>query len=114
MHAIALARAAADNEHELSDGARRHVAPMVRGVRRTPLNSAALFSKELEERGRHRRRADRDSLLRLLTAGFDAVDGSSTGTEVPSMWALLRLPRFGGANHADGHDNRPRHCKVGF
>jgi transposase len=45
---------------------------------------------------------------------FDAVDGSSTGTEVPSMWALLRLPRFGGANHADGHDNRPRHRKVGF
>src|SRR5262249_42783131 len=30
------------------------------------------------------------------------------------MWALLRLPRFGGANHADGHDNRPRHRKVGF
>ena len=28
--------------------------------------------------------------------------------------ALLRLPRFGGANHADGHDNRPRHRKVGF
>src|SRR5262245_6439184 len=30
------------------------------------------------------------------------------------MWALLRLPRFGGANHADGHDNRPRHRKVVF
>jgi hypothetical protein len=44
----------------------------------------------------------------------DAVDGSSTGTEVPSMWALLMLPRFGGANHADGHDNWPRHRKVGF
>jgi transposase len=25
------------------------------------------------------------------------VDGSSTGTRVPKMWALLRLPRFGGA-----------------
>ena len=24
---------------------------------------------------------------------FDAVDGSFTGTEVPSMWAPLRLPR---------------------
>src|SRR5262249_27747476 len=44
----------------------------------------------------------------------DAVNGSSTGIEVPSMWALLRLPRFEGANHADGHDNRPRHRKVGF
>jgi hypothetical protein len=31
-------------------------------------------------------------------SAFDAVDGSSTGTQVPSMWALLGLPRFGGAN----------------
>jgi hypothetical protein len=31
-------------------------------------------------------------------SAFDAVDGSSTGTEVPSMWGLLRLPRFGGAS----------------
>ena len=28
------------------------------------------------------------------------------------MWALLRLPRFRGATHASGHDNRSRHCKV--
>jgi hypothetical protein len=34
------------------------------------------------------------------------VDGSSTGTRVPRMWALLRLPRFRGATHADDHDNR--------
>jgi hypothetical protein len=27
----------------------------------------------------------------------DVVDGSSTGTRVPWMWALLRLPRFRGA-----------------
>jgi hypothetical protein len=27
----------------------------------------------------------------------DAVDGSSTGTRVPRMWVLLRLPRFRGA-----------------
>src|SRR5215469_18134789 len=44
----------------------------------------------------------------------DAVDGSSTGTEVPCMWVLLRPPRFGGAKHASGHDNRSRHRKVGF
>ena len=25
---------------------------------------------------------------------FDAVDDSSTGTEVPRMWVLLVLPRF--------------------
>jgi hypothetical protein len=37
-------------------------------------------------------------LLQLLMAGFDAVDGSSTGTEVPWMWVLLRPPRFRGAN----------------
>src|SRR5262249_35240141 len=53
-------------------------------------------------------------LVALHLSAFYAVDGCSTGTEVPSMWALLRLPRFGGANHADGHDNRPRHRKVGF
>src|SRR5664279_1806322 len=42
-----------------------------------------------------------------LTLSFcDAVDGSSTGTSVPWMWALLRLPRFRGASHADDHDHR--------
>src|SRR5262249_45536760 len=30
-------------------------------------------------------------------SAYDAVDGSSTGTEVPWMWVLLRPPRFGGA-----------------
>src|ERR1700709_2441219 len=44
----------------------------------------------------------------------DAVDGSSTGTSVPWMWALLRLPRFRGASHADDHDNRFRHPKSVF
>jgi hypothetical protein len=33
-----------------------------------------------------------------MKSGSDAVDGSSTGTEVPWMWVLLRPPRFGGAN----------------
>jgi hypothetical protein len=36
-------------------------------------------------------------LKRLKTFAFDAVDGSSTGTQVPWMWVLLMLPRFGGA-----------------
>src|SRR5258706_10296769 len=44
----------------------------------------------------------------------DAVDGSSTGTSEPWMWALLRLPRFRGANHADDNDNRFRHRQVSF
>jgi hypothetical protein len=26
---------------------------------------------------------------------------------------LLMLPRFGGANHANGHNHRSRHCEVG-
>jgi transposase len=30
------------------------------------------------------------------------------------MWALLRLPRFRGATHADDHDNRFRHRQVGL
>ena len=42
----------------------------------------------------------------------DAVDGSCTGTEVPCMWVLLRAPRFGGAKHASGHDNRSRALKA--
>ncbi len=33
----------------------------------------------------------------LHKSGRDAVDGSSTGTRVPKMWAPIRLPRFGGA-----------------
>src|SRR5580704_11927829 len=36
------------------------------------------------------------------------------GTAVPSMWVLLRPPRFGGASYADGHHNRSRYRKVGF
>jgi hypothetical protein len=30
-------------------------------------------------------------------SGSDAVDASSSGTRVPWMWALLRLPRYKGA-----------------
>src|SRR6267143_1239295 len=37
---------------------------------------------------------------------------SSTGTSVPWMWALLRLPRFRGASHADDDDNRFRYRQV--
>ena len=47
-------------------------------------------------------------------SGSDAVDGSSTGTRVPRMWALLGLPRFRGASHADDHNNRFRYRQVGF
>ena len=43
------------------------------------------------------------SLLADEMTAFDAVDGSSTGTEVSWMWVLLRPPRFGGATHASGH-----------
>jgi hypothetical protein len=50
----------------------------------------------------------------LSSSQFDAVDGSSTGTSVPWMWALLRLPRFRGASHADDNDNRVRYRQVGF
>src|SRR5271170_3669336 len=32
----------------------------------------------------------------------------------PWMWALLRLPRFGGATYANGHDDRSRYREVGF
>jgi hypothetical protein len=33
----------------------------------------------------------------LHESGFDAVDGLP-GTGLPKMWALLKLPRFGGAS----------------
>src|SRR5215207_9150056 len=40
-----------------------------------------------------------DEVIELVaTSAIDAVDGSSTGTSVPWMWALLRLPRFRGAS----------------
>ncbi len=58
--------------------------------------------------------AERTCQTAGLRSHFDAVDGSSTGTSVPWMWALLRLPRFRGASHADDNDNRFRHRQVGF
>src|SRR5215468_11492955 len=36
------------------------------------------------------------------------------GARAPKMWALLRLPRFGGASYAHGYDNRSGHCEVGL
>src|SRR6201981_3912592 len=61
-----------------------------------------------------RRRKGASSFSAAQESAPDAVDGSSTGTEVPSMWVLLRPPRFGGAKHASGHDNWSRHRQVGF
>jgi NADPH-dependent curcumin reductase len=48
----------------------------------------------------------------IKSSASDAVDGSSTSTSVPWMWALLMLPRFRGATHADDHDNRFRYRQV--
>src|SRR6516225_11836330 len=42
--------------------------------------------------------SDRSRIAALHMSAFDAVDGSFTGTGVPSTWSLLRLPRFGGAS----------------
>src|SRR5438034_179067 len=54
------------------------------------------------------RRGDRigSKFAALHMSACDAVDGSSTGTEVPWMWVLLRPPRFGGATHASGQDRK--------
>ncbi len=43
---------------------------------------------------------------RWLMSAFDAVDGSSIGTSVPSKWVLLSAHPEGGA-HADGYDDWP-------
>ena len=32
------------------------------------------------------------TLAAVHESGFDAVDGSSTGTRVPKMWALFKAP----------------------
>jgi hypothetical protein len=45
-------------------------------------------------------------VIAAAKSGIDAVDGSSSGTRVPRMWELLRLPRFRGASHADSYDGR--------
>jgi hypothetical protein len=46
-------------------------------------------------------------------SALDAVDCFSTGTWVPRMWVRLALPRFGGANHASGHNDQSGHSEVG-
>jgi hypothetical protein len=51
------------------------------------------------------------------SSAIDAVDGSSTGTRVPSNWVLLLRARDsqGPADtNGSGQGNRFRHCKVGF
>jgi hypothetical protein len=54
-------------------------------------------------------------LLRRTLSGIDAVDGSSTGTRVPKMWALLVAPTIRRSSpHANSFDNWSRHRQVGF
>src|SRR5690349_13021451 len=68
--------------------------------------AAALPSHRAEDQCRTRRYGVYARLSisnRHLTSASDAVDGSSTGTLVPRRWVLVMLPRFGGANHANGH-----------
>ena len=51
----------------------------------------------------------------LATA--DTADGSSTGTRVPSNWALLPRSRDSqepAGHYGNGHVNRFRQCKVDF
>ena len=62
--------------------------------------------------GARSRQEGRSGKFRL--SQFDAVDGSSTGTTVPWMWALLGLPRFRGQSHADDNDNRFRYRQDSF
>src|SRR5215471_5712004 len=42
----------------------------------------------------------------------DAVDGSSTGTRVPSMWVLLGRPLLEEPDYANDHDYRSRYREV--
>src|SRR5215510_979807 len=48
-------------------------------------------------------------------SGFDAVDGSSIGTRVPSMWGAAGAPNDSEEpGHADDHDDWSRYREVGF
>src|SRR6266487_5467203 len=79
------------------------------------LNSAYPSNKRAPRRSEHftvPTQVQGSRRIAVHVSAFDAVDGSSTGTEVPWMWARLRPPRFGGANHASGHDNRSRYRQV--
>src|SRR6266403_5189776 len=81
------------------------------------LNSAYPSNKRAHRRSEHftlPTQVQGSRCIAVHESANDAVDGSSTGTEVPWMWVLLRPPRFGGAKYASGHDNRSRHRKVGF
>ena len=53
------------------------------------------------------------SIVAPGTSAPDAVDGSSTGTEVPIDVGAVEAPRCGGAKHAGDYDDRPRHRQVG-
>ena len=56
-----------------------------------------------------------DEVIRMsATSGYDAVDGSSTGTRVPRSGRRLRLPRFGGAVYAVNFDNWSGYREVGL
>src|SRR5215212_866994 len=53
---------------------------------------------------------------RIAPADFacDAVDGSSTGTQVPQMLGAVKAPRFEGAKHASDYNNRSGYREVGI
>jgi hypothetical protein len=62
----------------------------------------------------NRREVSKSHFAAVHESGIDAVDASSTGTSVPWMWALLRLPRFRGASHANNNENRFNIAKSVF
>jgi hypothetical protein len=71
---------------------RRKFLALVFWVLATQLNIGGQLCPTAGARGNWRPYRERGHLLRLRTAGFDAVDGSSTGTRVPRKWELLKLP----------------------
>src|SRR5262249_49608722 len=100
--------------HFQRENAKRHRHSPRHGRKLKP--NGSLFSRTLNTLTLCRVPDTRENLwrgaasLRLLTSASDAVDGSSTGTEVPWMWVLLRPPRLGGAKYANGQDDRSRYC----
>ena len=55
-----------------------------------------------------------NSLLGVGKAACDAVDGSSTRHVSALDVGAVKAPTIGGAIHANGHDNRSRHCQIGL
>src|SRR5271156_5990425 len=82
---------------------------------RTPRGRCCVSSSNTGPKARGRRSSEmRKSFLQRMSPQLMLWTALPPGARAPWMWALLRLPRFGGATYANGHDNRSGYREVGL